>query len=243
MPLTSNITPWRGSASEGDEEALLDFDLEALLDLGPEVDCFLQGPAESFGEEDRKMSSPEPPVEDLESWVTWRAQLHDMPNWWQELTEVPGVDDHKRMAQEVQASFELPQQISKWHHVENYHQAPLAPLCIHQKNFLLLHDSKFACQDIRELQWRDGGLCLSPPVLGEKKAIPTTHGQPCLLVGSIVELREEMKCWLSQRNPQSPNQRKWPLRVSAQPTQTDSPVKEAAVKVTEEPSKKEKPPN
>ena len=85
--------PWRGPASEEDE-ALLDFDLEALL----EVDCFLQGLADSTGEEDRKWSSPEPPVEDLESWVTWRAQVHDMPDWWQELTEVPVIDDHKKLA-------------------------------------------------------------------------------------------------------------------------------------------------
>ena len=58
--------------------------------------------------------------------------MHDMPGWWQELAEVPGVDNHEKLALEVQASFKLPQQISKWHHVENYHQAPLALLCLHQ---------------------------------------------------------------------------------------------------------------
>ena len=101
--------PWRGPASEEDEEALLDFNLEALPELGPEVDHFLQGPAESLGEEDRRTSSPEPPVEDLENWVTWRAWVHNTPDWWQELAEVPGVDDHEKLAWEVQASFELPQ--------------------------------------------------------------------------------------------------------------------------------------
>ena len=35
--------PWRGPASEEDEEALLDFDLEALPELGPEVDCLPPG--------------------------------------------------------------------------------------------------------------------------------------------------------------------------------------------------------
>ena len=145
VPYFKYNPPWRGPASEEDEKALLDFDLEAPSELGPEVDCFLQGPAESSGEEDRRISSPEPPVEDLESWVTWRARVHDMPDWWQELTEVPGVDDHEKLAWEVQASFELPWQISKWHCVENYHQAPLAPLCIHQKSFLLPPDSKFTC--------------------------------------------------------------------------------------------------
>ena len=30
-----------------------------------------------------------------------------------------------------------------------------------------------------------------------EKANPPTQDQPCLLVGSIVELREEMKCYVS----------------------------------------------
>ena len=54
-----------GLESEEDEEAIMDFDLEALPELGLQVDCFLQGLAESSGEEDGRMSSPEPPVEEL----------------------------------------------------------------------------------------------------------------------------------------------------------------------------------
>ena len=137
--------PCRGPESKEDEEVLLDLDLEALLELGLEVDCFLQGPAESSGEGDRRTFSPEPLMEELESWVTWRAQMHGMPGWWQDLAELPRVDDHEKLAWEVQASFKLPQQISEWHHVENYHQAPPAPLCLHWKSFLPLPDSKFAC--------------------------------------------------------------------------------------------------
>ena len=30
-----------------------------------------------------------------------------------------------------------------------------------------------------------------------EKANPPTQGQPCLLAGSIMELREEMKCYVS----------------------------------------------
>ena len=84
--------PWRSPESKEDEEAPVDFNLEAPLELGSEVNHFLQRPAESLEEEDRKMSSPEPPVEDLESWVTWRAQTHEIPGWWQELAKVPGVE-------------------------------------------------------------------------------------------------------------------------------------------------------
>ena len=42
----------------------MDFDLEALPELGLEVDCFLQGLAKSSEEEVRRTSSPEPPVEE-----------------------------------------------------------------------------------------------------------------------------------------------------------------------------------
>ena len=132
--------PWRGPASEEDEEALLDFDLEALLELGPKVNHFLQKLADSLGEEDRKRSSPEPPVEDLESWVTWRAWVHDLPDWWQVLTEIPGIGNHEKLAREVWASFKLQWWISEWHCAENYHQAPLAPPCFCQKSFLPWHD-------------------------------------------------------------------------------------------------------
>ena len=71
--------------------------------------------------------------------------MHNTPDWWQELIEVPGVDDYEKLPWEVRASFELPQWISKWHHVEDYHQTPPALLCICQKSFLLLPDSKFTC--------------------------------------------------------------------------------------------------
>ena len=131
----------------------MDFNLEAPPELGPEVNHFLQGLVKSSEEEDRRTSSPEAPVEELERWVIWRAQMHDIPGWWQELAEVPGVDDQKKLAWEVWASFQLPQWISKWHWVENYHQAPPALLCFCQKSFLPLPNFKFACWDIRELQW------------------------------------------------------------------------------------------
>ena len=79
----------------------MNFTLEAPPELGPEVDHFLQGPAKSSEEENRRMPTPEPLMEELENWVIWRAWMQDMPGWWQELAEVPGVDDHKKLAWEV----------------------------------------------------------------------------------------------------------------------------------------------
>ena len=69
-PFFKYSPPQRGPGS-GEEEkaklALLDFDLEALPKLGPEVDHFLQELAGSLEEEDRNRSSPEPLVEEYES--------------------------------------------------------------------------------------------------------------------------------------------------------------------------------
>ena len=101
-------------------------------------------------EDDRNRTSPEPPVEDYEKWVTWQARVHDTPGWWQELAKIPGMDDHQELAQQVWASFELPTCISEQHGTENYHQAPPALPCIHWKDFLPLPDPQFACWDIRE---------------------------------------------------------------------------------------------
>ena len=89
--------------------------------------------------------------------------------------------------------------------------------------------------------------------LVEKTNLPT-QGPPCLLAGSIVELREEMKCYISFSDedvfsgmaiPEEPSntQLKEATPECAQPTQTDSLVKEAVVKGTEESTKKEKLPN
>ena len=96
---------WRGSKSEEDEEVPEDFNLEDLLELGLEVTCFLWGPVKSSEEENVKMPSPKPPIEELEKWVTWRAWTYETPSWWQELLMVPRMEDHEKLAHEVQDSF------------------------------------------------------------------------------------------------------------------------------------------
>ena len=177
-----------------------------------------------------------------------------MPDWWQELAEVPRIDDHQELAQEVQASFELPWQISKQHSVENYYQVPPAPPCICQKSFLLQHDPKFTCWDIRELQLEEVVDYARALQFWVEKANLPTQGQPCILVGSVVELREEMKHYISFPDEAvfsgvalleepSTTQPEEAIPKSAQPMQTDSPVEEATMKITKELTKKEQPPN
>ena len=187
----------RVSEPEKDEEAPEEFNLEDLPELRPEVNCFLWGPVESSEEENTKMPSPKPLIEELEKWVTWRAQTYEIPGWWQELFMVPGVDDHEKLAHEVWASFWFLHRVSEWCQVENDHQAPLALLCLCQRNFLLLPNSNFTCQDIQELQQEKTVAYTQALYSWEEKADLPTGGKPCLLVGSVVEPWEEMKCYIS----------------------------------------------
>ena len=247
-----------GMGSEEEEEAklpLLDFDLEDLLELGPEVDHFLQELAGSSDEENRDRPSAEPLVEEYERWVTWRAQMHDTPGWWQELVKVPEVKDHQELAKKVQASFKIPQWISKQHNMGNYYQASLALLCIHWKDFLHQPDPKFACWDIRELQLEKMVAYAQALQFWVEKANLPSQGQPHLLMGSVLELREEMKCYVSIPDeaifsgmalPEESfaTQSEDTTLKNAQPTYIDSPAKKAAMKATkEEPSRGEQPPN
>ena len=61
--------PWKGPESKGDKEAPMDFNLEAPLELGPEVKHFLQGPAKV----QRRRIGRHPPQNLW--WKSWRV-------WW-----------------------------------------------------------------------------------------------------------------------------------------------------------------
>ena len=127
----------------------------------------------------------------------WKAQTYETPSWWQELTMVPGVDDHKKLAHEVWTSFCLPKRASKLCKVKNGHQAPPALLCLHQKNLLPPPDSIYACWDIWEIQHeKTVAYACAFQFWTEKGNLPT-EGKPCLLVGSVIELWEEMECYPS----------------------------------------------
>ena len=94
-----------------------------------------------------------------------------------------------------------------------------------------------------------------PSSFGQKKTNLPTQGQPCLLAWSILELREEMKCYVSFPDeaifssmalPEESmtTQSEEAAPKSAQPVHTNSPVEEATMMITEEEStKREQPPN
>ena len=99
-----------------------------------------------------------------------------MPDWWQELAEIPEVDDYWELAQMIQASFKLPWQMSKLHDVENYYLAPPAPPCLCQKDFLPLPNPKFPCQDIREEQLEKTVAYVQALQFWAEKSNPPTPG-------------------------------------------------------------------
>ena len=100
------INPPLRSFEPGEEEvATENLNLGEPLELVPEVTYFLQGSAKSLREENVMTPSPKPPIEELQKWVTWKAQMHKTSSWWQELTMVPGVDDHKKLACKVWVYF------------------------------------------------------------------------------------------------------------------------------------------
>ena len=70
-----------------------------------------------------KVPSSKPPIGELQRWVPWKAQMYETPDWWQELSVVPGVDNYEKLACEVWASFCLPKRASELCLVKNNHQA------------------------------------------------------------------------------------------------------------------------
>ena len=125
-------------------------DLEEPPKLGPEVASFLRGLMGTSEDKDDRMP-PEPAVTEFSQWVPWRANRYKTPSWWAELLAVPEVGDHKKLAREVLALFQLPQRMREVRMKEVDLQAPPAPPCLHQQKFMPPAESIYASRDIREI--------------------------------------------------------------------------------------------
>ena len=133
-------------------QASTDLDLGPLLELGPDLEHFLQEPAIMQEEGGESSLSQGPLAEDYKDWIKWRGCRFSTPNWWWELVGIPRINDFWELAQKIRASIEIPQVKSKAQDIDNDYSAPLAPKCICQKEFLLPLNSMFPCQDVREGQ-------------------------------------------------------------------------------------------
>ena len=88
----------------------------------------------------------EPSIKDVETWLDWWAHQLDMPCWWTELTTIPGVEDPRKLAKKIWASFLIPAVRSKVFQGQG-HTAPHAPKCLTQNMFL---QDELSYQDMRQ---------------------------------------------------------------------------------------------
>ena len=160
------------------------------------VASFLQGSPGTSDDEDEK-TPPEPDTADFGQRVKWKLERCKTPDWWGELLAVPGKEDTKRLAREVRASFTLPQCMWELDSRDATLQAPPAPPCLHQKKFMPLADSIFACRDIQEIPREKVVAYTRALQYWAEQNNPPTRGEPHLLAESVLELREEVKWYLS----------------------------------------------
>ena len=134
----------QGSNGEGS-------DLEELWELKPTVASFLRGSPKTSEDEDEE-TSPEPPVMEFSWWVPWKTERCKTPEWWPELSTVPGRDNSRKLGREVQTSFGLPQRMQELGSREATLQAPPALPSLHRQKFMPQAKSIYACrEDIREV--------------------------------------------------------------------------------------------
>ena len=174
--------PKTGSGEEGATGE--DSDLEKPLELRLEVASFMRGSPETSGDEGNVIPL-EPTVLEFSQWVPWRAKKCEIPDWWSKLSVVPGMEDYRKLAREVWASFQLPQWMQELGMKEANLQTPPTPPCLGRCRFV---PQEKVVAYARGLQhWVEE---INPPAGG---------GQ-CLLAEGIKELREEVKWYLSFSN-------------------------------------------
>ena len=170
--------------------------MEELPELKPMVASFLQGSPETLDDKGKK-TPLKPSFLDFSLWVPWKAERCETPDWWRELSAVLGKEDARKLAREVRASFGLPWQLWEVDSREATLQAPLALPCLCRKRFMPPVNSIFACRDIQEIP-REKVVTYAQALQHwvEQNNLPA-GGEPCLLVRSVLELREEVKWYLS----------------------------------------------
>ena len=142
----------------------------------------------------------EPAVLDFAEWVPWKVERCDTPSWWMELSTVPGEDNTRKLARQVRASFRLPQWLQELDAGRATLQAPPALPWLHWQRFMLPADSIFASQDIREVPREKVVAYIRALQYWAEQNDPHTRGEPHSLAKSVLELREEVKWYLTFTN-------------------------------------------
>ena len=171
-------------------------DLGKLPELKLMVATFLRGLLETS--KDQGEETPlEPTVLEFSWWVPWKADRCETPEWWTELSTVPGREDCRRLAREVWASFGLPWWMQELGAREATLQAPPALPYLCRQKFMLPAEFIYACRDIREIP-REKVVAYARALQhwAEQNNLPAGGG-PQLLAKSVLELRKEVKWYLS----------------------------------------------
>ena len=109
-PPAPNCPSGPGTEPNKEGAATKGSDLEEPPELGLEVASFLRGLPGTSKDKDNRMPL-EPSLTEFSQWVPWRADRCKTPSRWAELSAVLEIGDHKRLAREVWASFQLLQQM------------------------------------------------------------------------------------------------------------------------------------
>ena len=170
-----------------------------LPELAPTVASFLWGSLETSDNVGKEMP-PEPAVLDFAEWVQWKAGKCDNPSWLMELSTVPGEDNTQELARQDRVSFGLPWWLRELDAERATLQAPPALPCLCQQTFMPPADSIFTSWDIREVP-REKVVAYARALQywAEQNDLPT-GGEPHLLAKGILELREEVKWYLTFTN-------------------------------------------
>ena len=114
-----------------------------------------------------------------------------------ELSILPGEDNTRELTRQVRASFGLPWQLWELDAERATLQAPPALPCLCRQSFMLPPDSIFASWDIREVP-RENIVAYTRALQywAEQNDLPT-GGEPRLLAKGVLELREEVKWYLT----------------------------------------------
>ena len=117
-----------------------------------------------------------------------------------ELSTVPGEEDARKLARQVRVSFGLPWWLEKPDAEGGTLQAPPALPCLCWQRFMLQANSIFASWDIREVP-REKFVAYARTLQywAEQNDLPT-GGKPHLLAESVLELRKEVRWYLTFTN-------------------------------------------
>ena len=146
----------------------------------------LPGRRVTFWEPEAEDYLLEPPVSNVETWLELQAQQLGTPAWRPELKAIPGVNDPRKLAHQIWASFYIPEVRMRASLGQEYTRPP-APKCLNRNTFL---PHELAYQDIcQQLLLLMVAYMRSLQYWAEKLKPPISLDlHP--LAGSVVELRE-----------------------------------------------------